>query len=246
MGMFSWFTSDEQEQITVDITRDIYMTGKDGRVFHQKDTYEGYGEFGGKDFYEYLAELNGLPSDRQEGIDFTARHGGNSMILGDLEKKGFNSPRLFANERSIRNWDRFDAPENDPNQGWLQEDPDDDYDDPFASEYDDDYPEDDYYESVIEVKEDVKVGDLILEAGDKIKLLKEAGKEFKYTLKILPDQAKQIARNKNTMWHELKGYRNLYGLYDNRSNEHIMTYNTDLGEIWSDFSPEEIEKMIRK
>jgi hypothetical protein len=40
MGMFSWFTSDEQERIIVDKTFDIYMTGKDGRIFHQRTPYK--------------------------------------------------------------------------------------------------------------------------------------------------------------------------------------------------------------
>ena len=44
------------------------MITPDGRVFTEKD-YDGYGEFGGKDFYELLAELNGLVSDRSAGID---------------------------------------------------------------------------------------------------------------------------------------------------------------------------------
>jgi hypothetical protein len=34
----------------------------------KEDNYEGYGIFGGKDFYELLAEMNGL-SDRDEGIE---------------------------------------------------------------------------------------------------------------------------------------------------------------------------------
>ena len=46
------------------------MITPDGRVFTEPD-YEGYGVFGGKDFLELLAELNGLPSDRDAGIDLT-------------------------------------------------------------------------------------------------------------------------------------------------------------------------------
>jgi len=44
------------------------MITPDGRIFTEKN-YDGYGEFGGKDFYELLAELNGLVSDRSAGID---------------------------------------------------------------------------------------------------------------------------------------------------------------------------------
>ena len=46
------------------------MITPDGRTFTERN-YEGYGEFGGKDFYELLAELNGLGSDRSAGIDLS-------------------------------------------------------------------------------------------------------------------------------------------------------------------------------
>ena len=32
------------------------------------ENYVGYGEVGGKDYYELLAEMNGLPSEREDGI----------------------------------------------------------------------------------------------------------------------------------------------------------------------------------
>jgi hypothetical protein len=35
----------------------------------REDEYEGYGEFGGKDYYELLSEMNGGPADREHGID---------------------------------------------------------------------------------------------------------------------------------------------------------------------------------
>lgn len=166
MGMFSWFTSDTEQQIVVDNTRNIIMTGKDGQIFEQRDAYEGYGVFGGKDFYEYLAELNEITPTREAGISLAFDIGGRDGDLETLEKKGFYAPRLFAEESNARSWDRFGPPANDPNQGFdMEEDEEED------EYYDDD--DDDYYESVIEVKEDVKVGDLILESGDKIRVLKK-------------------------------------------------------------------------
>jgi hypothetical protein len=52
------------------------MIAPDGRVFTEPD-YEGYGEFGGKDFHELLAELNGLAPDRSLGIDLTFKNNPN-------------------------------------------------------------------------------------------------------------------------------------------------------------------------
>ena len=72
MGFFSWHTCDTDRSIANNAsdrpTFEVHMITPDGRVFTERD-YEGYGEFGGKDFYELLAELNGLGSDRSAGID---------------------------------------------------------------------------------------------------------------------------------------------------------------------------------
>jgi len=72
MGFFSWHTCDTDRSIANNAsdrpTFEVHMITPDGRVFTEKD-YDGYGEFGGKDFYELLAELNGLGSDRSAGID---------------------------------------------------------------------------------------------------------------------------------------------------------------------------------
>ena len=72
MGFFSWNTCDTGESIANAYsnrpTFTVHMIAPDGRVFTEED-YQGYGEFGGKDFYELLAELNGKGSDRNEGIN---------------------------------------------------------------------------------------------------------------------------------------------------------------------------------
>jgi hypothetical protein len=52
------------------------MITPDGRVFTENN-YEGYGEFGGKDFYELLAELNGLESNRELAIDLVFKNNPN-------------------------------------------------------------------------------------------------------------------------------------------------------------------------
>ena len=77
MGFFSWKTCDTDESIANNCstrpTFTVHMIAPDGRVFTEPD-YEGYGEFGGKDFYELLAEINGLESDRQLGIDLVFKN----------------------------------------------------------------------------------------------------------------------------------------------------------------------------
>ncbi len=74
MGFFSWNTCDTGESIANNCstrpTFTVHMITPDGRVFTE-ESYDGYGEFGGKDFHELLAELNGLAPDRSLGIDLT-------------------------------------------------------------------------------------------------------------------------------------------------------------------------------
>ena len=67
MGMFSWKTNDTRRSIKSVISEKptfrVYMVDHLGNQWVE-DNYEGYGVFGGKDFYELLAEMNGLrPTD---------------------------------------------------------------------------------------------------------------------------------------------------------------------------------------
>jgi len=72
MGFFSWRTQDTNESIhnvyskLGDVKQSIVMIDNQNRKWIEHN-YGGYGEFGGKDFYELLAEMNGK-STREEGI----------------------------------------------------------------------------------------------------------------------------------------------------------------------------------
>ena len=72
MGYFSWETADTCESIPNRRSgRDLIpvkMLDDKGNEWVEYN-YEGYGDFGGKDFYELLSEMNGGPSDRHVGID---------------------------------------------------------------------------------------------------------------------------------------------------------------------------------
>jgi len=99
MGFFSWKTQDTGRSISNQFsskgTFTVYMYDNKGNLWVEDD-YEGYGVFGGKDFYELLAEMNGK-STRKEGID---------LAFGD---EPFISPNL--NESPYKLW--FNRPPED-------------------------------------------------------------------------------------------------------------------------------------
>lgn len=81
MGFFSWKTQDSKRSIanaySDKSTFPVCMTDDKGNKWEESN-YDGYGVFGGKDYYELLSEMNGGPSDRHEGI--TIAYSGRSDI----------------------------------------------------------------------------------------------------------------------------------------------------------------------
>ena len=63
MGFFSWRTQDTDKSIanhySVRSTFRVQMMDNKGNVWTENN-YDGYGVFGGKDYYELLAEMNGI------------------------------------------------------------------------------------------------------------------------------------------------------------------------------------------
>jgi hypothetical protein len=112
MGLFSWITQDTREAIrsngSVKSKRKAFMHDNKGNIWEEND-YEGYGVFGGKDFFQLLAEINeakglngDVDNDRLLGID---------LYYG---KDPFISPNLTR----AKDWKWVNRPpENDPNQG---------------------------------------------------------------------------------------------------------------------------------
>jgi len=108
MGFFSWHTQDTDKSIANGFssrpTFPVYMTDHKGNRWKEK-SYGGYGVFGGKDFYELLAEMNGLKT-RNEGITLF------------FSKKEFISPNLSEDP----NWEwRDESPETCADQGFFYE-----------------------------------------------------------------------------------------------------------------------------
>jgi len=73
MGFFSWNTQDTDRSIANEHsnrkTFRVQMMDNKGNVWTESE-YDGYGRFGGKDYYELLAEMNGFTSDKT-GDEYT-------------------------------------------------------------------------------------------------------------------------------------------------------------------------------
>jgi len=124
MGFFSWKTNNSDRSIanrySDRATFKVYMRDNKGNVWVEED-YEGYGRFGGKDYYELLAEMNGEGSDRSKGI----------WLQYESKRTDIIYPALFeAFEGADSQWEDYRgvAPENCEAQGFFYSDDDDEED----------------------------------------------------------------------------------------------------------------------
>jgi len=137
MGFFSWNTCDTGESIANNCstrpTFEVHMIAPDGRVFTEPD-YEGYGEFGGKDFHELLAELNGLAPDRSLGIDLTFKNNPN----GD-NTPGVIYPKFveILEDDVVAQYNSLPNPESCEAQGFFYSDEEEDDWEEEDEDYDD-------------------------------------------------------------------------------------------------------------
>ena len=125
MGCFSWFTQDKSHtRIVIGyLDKPIHMIGEvnGNRVTYTERTYyEGYGVFGGKDYYEFMAQMNGKHLDDFEGDNKREqlRSAGIEMAF-DGDPYGMSTkwkhPTLTIVEGDYHHGE---APEVDPDQGF--------------------------------------------------------------------------------------------------------------------------------
>ena len=121
-GQFSWMTHDTGEQIGSESenTITVYMYDNEGNRWEEK-RYEGYGIFGGMDYYSLLDKMNGGEGDRDAGI---------KLAFDEKKVKAGKVlfPALVTDPRY--NWKRHNfkiEADNDPNQSWYQEEEYDEY-----------------------------------------------------------------------------------------------------------------------
>jgi hypothetical protein len=160
-GQFSWMTQDTGQQIGSQDENKIpvYMFDDKGKYYYEND-YDGYGEFGGKDYYDLVAEMNGYTADDAEkfGGTFGELRGiGIKLAFGELEPKN-GGPVLFP--ALVTKPDKFNykshnfavEAETDPNQSWYEPEEDEE-DNSFDLDDDEEYGYNDDEEELDENKE---------------------------------------------------------------------------------------------
>lgn len=124
MGQFSWLTKDGEQ---ICIGQKVWMAYKmpDGEVkLAKEEKYEGYGEFGGLDYFVQVFKMNnGKILNQRNWWTDEYREIGIDLAFGDIQvKERLIYPQLFTHEptiNEIENIDWFEPNENDPNQGWV-------------------------------------------------------------------------------------------------------------------------------
>jgi len=159
-GQFSWMTQDTGQQIGSQDgnTIPVYMFDDKGKYYYENE-YDGYGVFGGKDYYELLDQMNGGSGDRSRGIDlaFGKEKTGSEILFPALVTK----PDMF----NYKSHNFTQEPENDPNQSWLAPEEDDFYDQNDEEVFGDMDKEEDYDYSDEEELNEAKMYYHVLEDG---------------------------------------------------------------------------------
>jgi hypothetical protein len=112
MGIFSWIAQDTHAPIYIDgyqkpgyEQRTYYMFDNNGNSW-KEPSYEGYGIFGGKDYYILLAEMNHVYGDnvsdeikRDDGIHIEFRCNHDGILFPNLTE---NSIWTWTNKQPIQ------------------------------------------------------------------------------------------------------------------------------------------------
>ena len=143
-GQFSWFTQDTNQQIGSQEgnTIPVYMFDDKGKFWYEP-SYDGYGNFGGMDYYALLDKMNGGRGDRNRGIDLAFGH---EKVAS---KVLFPALVAGASNFNYKTHDFTQEPESDPNQSWY-----------VAPEYDEEdefYRGDDDYDGGEEELDEAKI-----------------------------------------------------------------------------------------
>lgn len=247
-GQFSWMTQDTGQQIGSQEgnTIPVYMFDDKGKYWYEP-SYDGYGVFGGMDYYKLLDQMNGGRGDRNEGV----RKAFDPTLEGKLL---FPALVVSPNNFNYKTHDFTKEAETDPDQSWLPYEEDnnkyDDYDygrDGFGDmdtpeNYDE---EDDMMEGYDEFKR--------VEKGKKKTVAKDKGEEDVYGAGV--KKGEEIEKKKlkkegmfapsvNSFSEWLEGVKNIPKVANDfrkypklanaKSKEEFIKIVQDLGELYDE------------
>ena len=231
-GQFSWMTQDTGQQIGSQDgnTIPVYMFDDKGKYYYENE-YEGYGVFGGKDYYELLDQMNGGSGDRIRGIDlaFGKEKTGSEILFPALVTK----PDKF----NYRTHNFTQEPESDPNQSWLAPEEDDFYDQNDEEVFGDMDKEEDYDYSDEEELDEVKTTNTKMKKSEfknKIKemILKEMEDE-----KVV-DVNDETPESEEDFLAELEGMLNEASEFDTNKPARIAAFIKDLDALVDEYHAE--------
>jgi len=136
MGFFSWRTQDTDRSIANNYstrkTFTVVMIDNKGNKWFEQ-SYEGYGKFGGKDYYELLAEMNGFTSDKTaEAYTDEARGFGINLAFSKGNGSGVGTEGVYYPNliEMADGWVyEMAGPDSCESQGYFYDDEDDDEND---------------------------------------------------------------------------------------------------------------------
>ena len=188
-GQFSWFTQDTEQQIGSERENTlpfVYMHDDKGNKWLEKN-YDGYGEFGGKDYYDLVAEMNGYTLDDAEELGGTfndLRGIGIKLAFGELEPKNGGPvlfPALTVSATLPNGHDFTKEAETDPNQSWYAEEEEEE-DDYYSNRYgDEDEDEEELDEAELPVLTADQVEMIAQQVADKFSATDDLDIKFSIT-----------------------------------------------------------------
>jgi hypothetical protein len=118
MGFFSWLTNEGVSISNSSSSKGalpVYMYLPDDTVIFEDD-YDGYGVFGGLDFYDLVAKYN-FPKEELTGNPEIDRDKGIDLIYRDSVTQPIIMPRfsIYKNEK----YENLNDPQDCPDQGYF-------------------------------------------------------------------------------------------------------------------------------
>lgn len=235
-GQFSWMTQDTGQQIGSEQENTlpfVYMHDDKGNKWLEKN-YEGYGEFGGKDYYELLDQMNGGIGDRDEGI----RKAFDAPAVANGEIK---FPALTVSATLPSGHDFTQEAPTDPNQSWYTPEEDDYYD-----QNDDD---EDYNRYGDEDEEELEEGEAAYEyekgkeAGEKIEKTKMKKSELKAKIKEMIVAEMDGPAVEDSQYDFLKEIEEMLDEEEGLTPLQDYVYQYEIEISGEDFANEELENI---